>query len=224
MRTDKHTLLWVFAINAVFFVAESVAGWLAQSMGLVADGLDMLADAFVYGLALVAIGKSRSAKRRVAPQWLHPDRLGAGGLRRGAAPRLPRRSDARSVDHGGSIALRPGRQPRVPVTASQVEGWRGAHAGVVDLYQHRCQGERGRHRRRSAGTLDRHTLARPCRGDRGIHHGVARRAADTAAVKQKGTPFSFFTLRASPGSSGPDLSTPFGTFLTAMERALRTRY
>ena len=66
MRTDKHTLIWVFTINAVFFVAESVAGWLAQSMGLVADGLDMLADAFVYGLALAAIGKAASQKRRVA--------------------------------------------------------------------------------------------------------------------------------------------------------------
>ena len=63
---DRRTLLRVFAINAVFFVAESVAGWLAHSMGLVADGLDMLADAFVYGLSLAAIGKAAARKRQVA--------------------------------------------------------------------------------------------------------------------------------------------------------------
>ncbi|MCB9184902.1 MAG: cation transporter [Flavobacteriales bacterium] len=66
MQADRRTLLWVFAINAGFFVAESLAGWLARSMGLVADGLDMLADAFVYGLALAAIGKAAGHKRRVA--------------------------------------------------------------------------------------------------------------------------------------------------------------
>ena len=66
MQADRRTLLWVFAINAGFFVAESVSGWLARSMGLVADGLDMLADAFVYGLALAAIGKAVEHKRRVA--------------------------------------------------------------------------------------------------------------------------------------------------------------
>lgn len=66
MNADRRTLLLVFAINAGFFVAESVAGWLARSMGLVADGLDMLADAFVYGLALAAIGKAAEHKRCVA--------------------------------------------------------------------------------------------------------------------------------------------------------------
>ncbi len=63
---DRRTLLWVFAINAGFFIAESIAGWLAHSMGLVADGLDMLADAFVYGLSLAAIGKTLERKRNVA--------------------------------------------------------------------------------------------------------------------------------------------------------------
>ncbi|MBK9597198.1 MAG: cation transporter [Flavobacteriales bacterium] len=64
--TDRRTLLWVFAINAGFFVVESVVGWLAHSMGLVADGLDMGADAVVYGLSLWAIGKAASVKQRVA--------------------------------------------------------------------------------------------------------------------------------------------------------------
>jgi Co/Zn/Cd efflux system component len=38
----------LLAINAVMFVVELVAGWLAQSTGLIADSLDMFADAMVY--------------------------------------------------------------------------------------------------------------------------------------------------------------------------------
>lgn len=41
-------------INAAMFVTEIVAGIAAGSVGLIADALDMLADALVYGLALVA--------------------------------------------------------------------------------------------------------------------------------------------------------------------------
>ncbi len=63
---DRRTLIQVFAINALFFVAEGLAGWWAQSMGLVADGLDMLADAIVYGLSLSAIGQVAARKRRIA--------------------------------------------------------------------------------------------------------------------------------------------------------------
>jgi len=39
------------------FVAELIFGWLAQSTGLIADSIDMLADAAVYGLSLYAVGK-----------------------------------------------------------------------------------------------------------------------------------------------------------------------
>jgi len=39
------------------FLTEIVLGWLAESAGLIADSLDMLADAFVYGLSLYAVGK-----------------------------------------------------------------------------------------------------------------------------------------------------------------------
>src|SRR5690606_27571420 len=37
--------------------AELTLGWVAQSTGLIADSLDMLADATVYGLSLYAVGK-----------------------------------------------------------------------------------------------------------------------------------------------------------------------
>jgi Co/Zn/Cd efflux system component len=64
--TNRRTLLQVFAINALFFVVELLAGWYAQSMGLLADGLDMLADAIVYGLSLSAVGQVVARKRRIA--------------------------------------------------------------------------------------------------------------------------------------------------------------
>ena len=60
-------LLWtVLAINFGFFLIESVTGWISHSMGLVADSLDMLADALVYGLALWAIGSTVRRKKSVA--------------------------------------------------------------------------------------------------------------------------------------------------------------
>lgn len=66
---QQRNLLWaVLAINALFFVGESVFGFLANSMGLVADSLDMLADSIVYGLSLMAVGKAASRKKSVA-RW-----------------------------------------------------------------------------------------------------------------------------------------------------------
>ena len=53
---EANTLRWLLGINALMFVVEIVAGWLAQSTGLIADSLDMFADAAVYGLALYAVG------------------------------------------------------------------------------------------------------------------------------------------------------------------------
>jgi len=54
---ERKTLLLLLAINAFMFVAELLLGWLAQSTGLIADSIDMLADAAVYGLSLYAVGK-----------------------------------------------------------------------------------------------------------------------------------------------------------------------
>jgi Co/Zn/Cd efflux system component len=48
------------------FVVELLAGWLAESTGLVADSLDMFADAAVYGLALYAAGRAPALKLRAA--------------------------------------------------------------------------------------------------------------------------------------------------------------
>lgn len=54
---EKKTLIVLLVINAVMFVTELVLGWLAQSTGLIADSLDMFADAGVYGLSLYAVGR-----------------------------------------------------------------------------------------------------------------------------------------------------------------------
>jgi cation diffusion facilitator family transporter len=65
---QRQVLLSVFAINSVMFVAELAVGIFAQSSGVIADSLDMLADALVYGVVLAAIGKSASIKQRAA-RW-----------------------------------------------------------------------------------------------------------------------------------------------------------
>lgn len=63
----ERRLLWqVLLVNLLFFVAEAAAGWLAHSMGLLADSLDMLADTFVYGLALLAVGGTAARKKNIA--------------------------------------------------------------------------------------------------------------------------------------------------------------
>lgn len=66
--TQQETkLLWqVLAINSFFFALEIIAGFISGSIGLVADSLDMLADAVVYGLALFVVGKAVSQKRKIA--------------------------------------------------------------------------------------------------------------------------------------------------------------
>lgn len=56
----------VLLINFAFFLIEIISGFLSNSMGLVADSLDMLADAIVYGLSLWAVGGAVSRKKNVA--------------------------------------------------------------------------------------------------------------------------------------------------------------
>lgn len=66
-QAGQRKLLWtVLAINFAFFVIEMIAGLLSNSMGLTADSLDMLADAFVYGISLLAIGGSLARKKKIA--------------------------------------------------------------------------------------------------------------------------------------------------------------
>lgn len=63
---ESRTLKAVLAVNATMFVVEIVVAWFARSAGLLADSLDMFADAAVYGIALYAVGRSATAKVRTA--------------------------------------------------------------------------------------------------------------------------------------------------------------
>lgn len=71
-RSDRSVLIVILAINAVMFLVEMGAGIWAGSVGLIADSLDMLVDAVVYWVALVAVGGSAAARRRSARRsgWL----------------------------------------------------------------------------------------------------------------------------------------------------------
>jgi hypothetical protein len=65
-QKEARILKWLLAINGIMFGIEMVVGWYAHSTGLIADSLDMFADAAVYGLALYAVGYGASKKLRVA--------------------------------------------------------------------------------------------------------------------------------------------------------------
>ncbi len=63
---EAKTLRYLLAINLTMFLVEIFVGFYAESTGLIADGLDMLADSFVYGISLYAVGKSIAVKNRTA--------------------------------------------------------------------------------------------------------------------------------------------------------------
>jgi len=56
----------VLGINAVMFIVELVAGLLGNSVSLVADSLDMLGDALVYGFSLYVVARGARMKAKAA--------------------------------------------------------------------------------------------------------------------------------------------------------------
>ncbi|MDB5722664.1 MAG: cation transporter [Alphaproteobacteria bacterium] len=54
----RRVLIVVLLLNALMFVVEFGAGLIAQSASLMADSIDMLGDAAVYGLSLFALNRS----------------------------------------------------------------------------------------------------------------------------------------------------------------------
>lgn len=65
-KEQRGVLLVLLGINALMFVVEFASGWLAQSTALLADSMDMLADAIVYGIGLYAVGRAASVKIHAA--------------------------------------------------------------------------------------------------------------------------------------------------------------
>ena len=63
---ERRILYIALGLNAAMAVIGGLAGWIAQSTGLLADALDMLADATAYTIALLAIGRSALFKIRAA--------------------------------------------------------------------------------------------------------------------------------------------------------------
>lgn len=65
-QDEGQILKILFTINAIMFFVELVSGIYSESIGLVSDSFDMLADASVYLISLYAVGKSLELKKRSA--------------------------------------------------------------------------------------------------------------------------------------------------------------
>lgn len=63
---ERRVLRIALGLNAAMAGIGGLAGWIAQSTGLLADALDMLSDATAYAIALLAIGRSALFKIRAA--------------------------------------------------------------------------------------------------------------------------------------------------------------
>jgi Co/Zn/Cd efflux system component len=62
-RRVFRIVLW---INATMFLVEAVTGILSNSTALLADSVDMLGDAIVYGVSLYAVGRGSVWQGRAA--------------------------------------------------------------------------------------------------------------------------------------------------------------
>lgn len=69
---QRRVLIVVMVINFIMFVVEFGGGVLARSSALMADSVDMLADAVVYALSLYALSRG--------PRWEAGAALAKGGI------------------------------------------------------------------------------------------------------------------------------------------------
>jgi Co/Zn/Cd efflux system component len=65
-REESRVLIILLGINAFMFVIEITLGIFSESTALIADSLDMFADATVYGIGFFAVGRPILAKIRAA--------------------------------------------------------------------------------------------------------------------------------------------------------------
>jgi Co/Zn/Cd efflux system component len=63
---QSSTLKIVLSINAVMFIVELTAGLMGSSASLLADSLDMLGDALVYGFSIYVIARGARMKANAA--------------------------------------------------------------------------------------------------------------------------------------------------------------
>jgi Co/Zn/Cd efflux system component len=64
--SERAVLRKLLAVNGLMFVVELAVGLRAESTGVLADAVDMFADAAVYGVALHGAGKGAAGERRAA--------------------------------------------------------------------------------------------------------------------------------------------------------------
>ena len=114
VEIQHRTLVLLLAINATMFCLEVAAGILANSTALLADSLDMFADATIYGIALYAVGKPHFAKRRAAF---------ASGILQGILVR--KRTLVAGYDHGGSCCI--GSERQLSMASSEAAPRRSSH-------------------------------------------------------------------------------------------------
>lgn len=65
-REQGKVLIILLGINALMFFIEIALGIISESTALIADSLDMLADATIYGIALYAVGRPGALKVKAA--------------------------------------------------------------------------------------------------------------------------------------------------------------
>lgn len=63
---ERRTLVVALLLNATMAVVGTGAAWYAHSTGLLADALDMFADATAYAIGLAAFGRAALFKARAA--------------------------------------------------------------------------------------------------------------------------------------------------------------
>lgn len=63
---QSSTLKTVLSINAVMFAVELTAGLVSASVSLLADSLDMLGDALVYGFSIYVVARGARMKAHAA--------------------------------------------------------------------------------------------------------------------------------------------------------------
>ena len=65
-KTLKKVLFLVLFINLGMFFVEVISGFISHSNALLADSLDMLGDAFVYGISIAVLFKHPSVRARAS--------------------------------------------------------------------------------------------------------------------------------------------------------------
>jgi Co/Zn/Cd efflux system component len=135
---QRHALVLLLVINATMYFLEMAAGVLANSTALLADSLDMLADAAIYGIALYAVGRPHSAKRRAAF---------TSGIFQGVLGLMVVGEVIRHFLYGSEPvslvmilggAARTGSECQLSMASSEATSRRSSYSCFLDFHQNRC--------------------------------------------------------------------------------------